>query len=90
MREEAEHAEQQQLHERLRVVQERIALAIVRVAVRLVRGEVRVCTPGWQLRQVFTRFSGETIDFGFDAGSTSCAPWQLSQVATRVNPSCVT
>ena len=37
-----------------------------------------------------TRFSGEIIDFGFDAGSTSWAPWQLAQVATRVNPNWVT
>ena len=39
--------------------------------------------PAWQAWHVLSLFSFDTFDAGFDAGSTSCAPWQDAQVATR-------
>ena len=43
-------------------------------------------TPGWHWPQVLIRLAWLTVDLGSEDGRMLCAPWQLAQLATTLDP----
>ena len=87
--EEGEHAEQQEIHELPGIEKEGAGLAHPPIGVRVELDEIGVglgVAPAARCEPVLRR----NLGCGLLAGSTSCAPWQLSQVAIRASPSRVT